>query len=526
VTNAAEAIKIDQYLEIVLRRRWLIIIPFCLSMMAGIYLALTLPKYYSAETLILVQPQRVPSSYVRSIVSTDLDSRLSTLSQQIMSRTNLENIINEFELFHGPDFENMFMEDKVSSMRKRIKVKLTRARRGADAFSISFKGKDPEKVMKVANALATYFIDENLKVREAQAIGTSDFLQDELAVMRGKLEDVEKALREYRKKYMGELPEQLDSNLRILDRLQENLSEKQQSLREARASLAELLKMRQQTQVIQTPDGMVHVETPVSSLDQLKKRLADLENRYTDLHPDVIRLKNRIAGLEAKAETEAERAAGDSDIERSETETGFIAANNRQVLETKREISFLGSEISKLIRQIKIYEKRVEDTPKREQQLLALKRDYQNIQSTYNSLLARKLEAEIAVNMERKQKGEQFRILDSARLPVKPVEPDMKKLFMLVVAAGLGIGGGMIFMLEYFDTSFRKPDDIESYLGVSVLATVSSIYHSKDKIWRTINQSLSVFSLMAAFILFAGFAVLCLKGVDQTIEFIRKFVDL
>jgi len=342
VTNAAEAIKIDQYLEIVLRRRWLIIIPFCLSMMAGIYLALTLPKYYSAETLILVQPQRVPSSYVRSIVSTDLDSRLSTLSQQIMSRTNLENIINEFELFHGPDFENMFMEDKVSSMRKRIKVKLTRARRGADAFSISFKGKDPEKVMKVANALATYFIDENLKVREAQAIGTSDFLQDELAVMRGKLEDVEKALREYRKKYMGELPEQLDSNLRILDRLQENLSEKQQSLREARASLAELLKMRQQTQVIQTPDGMVHVETPVSSLDQLKKRLADLENRYTDLHPDVIRLKNRIAGLEAKAETEAERAAGESDIERSKTETGFIASNNRQVLETKREIASLG----------------------------------------------------------------------------------------------------------------------------------------------------------------------------------------
>ncbi|HDL07211.1 MAG TPA: protein GumC, partial [Desulfobacteraceae bacterium] len=168
--------------------------------------------------------------------------------------------------------------------------------------------------------------------------------------------------------------------------------------------------------------------------------------------------------------------------------------------------------MSKLIRQIKIYEKRVEDTPKREQQLLALKRDYQNIQSTYNSLLARKLEAEIAVNMEKKQKGEQFRILDSARLPVKPVEPDMKKLFMLVVAAGLGIGGGMIFMLEYFDTSFRKPDDIESYLGVSVLATVSSIYHSKDKIWRTINQSLSVFALMAAFILFAGFAVLCLKG--------------
>ncbi|MBW1821780.1 MAG: protein GumC, partial [Deltaproteobacteria bacterium] len=211
--NPAEAIKPEIIIEIILRQRWYIIIPFCLSMMIGIYYALTLPKVYSATTLILLQPQRVPTNYVQSIVSVDLDSRINTLSQQILSRTNLEKIINEFKLYSGPNSGNMFMEDKIGSMRKRIIVDVTRNRRNTNAFSISFKGKDPEKTMRVTNALANYFIDENLKNREAQAIGTSDFLDDELSTMRKRLEEVEQALKNYREAYMGGLPEQLESNL-------------------------------------------------------------------------------------------------------------------------------------------------------------------------------------------------------------------------------------------------------------------------------------------------------------------------
>ena len=232
--NPAETIKPEEIIEIILRRRWYIIIPFCLSMMIGIYFALTLPKVYSARTLILLQPQRVPSNYVRSIVPVDLDSRINTLSQQILSRTNLEKIINEFKLYSGPKSENMFMEDKIESMRKRIIVDVTRSRRNTNAFSISFKGKDPEKIMRVTNALANYFIGENLKTREAQAIGTSDFLEDELSTMRKRLEEVEQALKNYREAYMGGLPEQLESNLRILDRMQEQLIERRQNITDAK----------------------------------------------------------------------------------------------------------------------------------------------------------------------------------------------------------------------------------------------------------------------------------------------------
>ena len=168
----------------------------------------------------------------------------------------------------------------------------------------------------------------------------------------------------------------------------------------------------------------------------------------------------------------------------------------------------------------------MEDTPKREQELMSLRRDYDNIQESYNSLLGRRLEAEIAVNMERKQKGEQFRIIDPARIPLKPISPDMRKLLILAIAAGLGIGGGIIFLLDFFDSSFRRPADVESYLGLSVLATVPVLYQPKDIIKQKINQILSIIAVTISLGLFLGFAVLNLMGQDHAMELIKKIVNI
>ena len=492
--NPSETIKPEEIIEIILRRRWYIIIPFCLSMLVGIYFIITLPKVYSAGTLILLQPQRVPANYVQSIVSVDLDSRINTLSQQILSRTNLEKIINEFKLYSGPGSETMFMEDKIESMRQRVTVDVTRSgRRGgnANAFSISFKGKDPEKVMKVTNALANYFIGENLKSREAQAMGTSDFLDDELHDMRKRLEEVEQALKDYRERNMGGLPEQLESNLRILDRMQEQLVERRQNLTDAKIRLIAIENELSQGQSLQ-PAGETGTDDSLN-LGQLNAQLKHLQSRYTDRHPDIIRLKERIADLEKEPE---------------------VPIRNRQMEDTTREIKALEGEISDIQKQIKIYEVRVEETPKREQELLSLRRDYDNINETYNSLLERKLEAELAVNLEKKQQGEQFRIIDPAKLPEKPIGTNLKKLLLLVIAAGLGIGGGLVFLLEYLDSSFRKPDDIESYLGLPVLATVPAILHPKNLRMKRLNQILSIFFIIVAFALLAGFTLVSLGGYD------------
>ena len=196
--KAHDIITPDQVFEIVLRRRWYIILPFIVSMIAGIFYTITLTKIYESQTLILIQAQKVPENYVQAIVETDTSSRINTLSQQILSRTNWEKIIQEYKLFTDEKHKNLFMEEKIELLREQISINIIQDRRGADAFSISYQGTKPETVMNVANSLAAYFINENLKARESQAFGTSDFLQDELNGMRVKLEEVEEALKQYR----------------------------------------------------------------------------------------------------------------------------------------------------------------------------------------------------------------------------------------------------------------------------------------------------------------------------------------
>jgi polysaccharide chain length determinant protein (PEP-CTERM system associated) len=524
MAETANTIKVDQIIAIILRRRWILIIPFCIAIVVGSYLAITLPKIYSASTLIFIQPQRVPQNYVRSIVSSDIASRINTISQRVMSRTNLEKIIKKFNLFSGPENQGMFMEDKLALLKKRISVDVTRSsRRGVESFSISFRGKDPDKVMRVANTLAAYVIDENLKLREAQAVGTSDFLAGELNSTRAKLIKQENALKEYREQYMGGLPEQLDSNLRILERLQEQLDSANTNLRDVKNRLANLETTRSQPVVMQ-PAGTdaARGTGTVTNLAQMQMQLSDLKTRYTDKHPDVLRLQKMIEEMEAGKVSGEE--TGETDVPASGRNININYANLNRINELNSEKAELLSEIEKLNKQISIYQKRVEDTPKREQELLSLTRDYENIRDTYNSILERKLEAELSVNMEKKQKGEQFRIIDPARLPQKPVSPDMKKLFLFTIAAGLGAGGGIAFLLEFFNQGFKSIKDIESYLDVPVLAAIPTVLHKKDKLLRVLNNAAFAFSLMISFVLLAGFALLTLKGVDDALELLKKFI--
>ncbi len=529
-----------QIVEIVKRRRWYLMVPFCLSLIAGIVLAIVLPRVYIASTMILVQPQKVPDEYVRSIVSTDIDSRINTISQQILSRSNIERIIKEYNMFSDPNQSSMFMEDKVELMRKWISVDLIREdRRGpADAFSISFKGTDPNLVMKVTNALATYFIDENLRVREEQASGTSDFLDDELGDTRLKLEKQEEALKEYRARYMGGLPEQLQTNLRILEGLQLQLNIKNEGLRFAKNNLLLLEKQIEETAKAyginseSTPEVIREVRSENQiKLEQLEGKLSELELNYTARHPDIIRLKKQIEDLTAKIGTEtvgvSEKPA--TQVPRRNNQGRPMDERSRQMLERedlKIQIASLEADIKKNEDQMLNYQHMVEDTPKREQELVSLNRDYENIKASYDSLLGRKLESDIAVNMEKKQKGEQFRILDSAKFPEKPSEPDMKKLFVMVLAAGLGIGAGLIFLLEYLDTSFRKPEEVEAALGIPVLCTIPRLYQSKELKLGRLKHVLFAISALVSLGLFLGFAALTFKGVDKTLAFVRQFVDI
>jgi polysaccharide chain length determinant protein (PEP-CTERM system associated) len=529
----SQTIKLEYILETIIRRRWFIVLPFCVAILVGIYYALTLPKLYEASTMILVQSQRVPTSYVQSVVTTDIMSRLNTISQQILSRTNIERIINDYKLFSEPHHSGMYLEDKVQSVRNRIGVRVS----NSSTFSITFKGTEPEKVKNIANALATYFIDENLKVREAQALGTSDFLDDELETMRQRLEESEQTLREYRQRYMGELPDQLTSNLSILQQYTEELTEKQKTLNETRAALASLQKQISEAEQL--------ADAPLFSLDDsslfdfdsgenpelsaLRDKLAALKTRYKEQHPDVQRIIKMIQNLEAEeaaamAESEAEELEDPEEIALEIPAFDYQALQKAQLEEINAQIKTLELEIEGSKKNIEIYRQRVENTPKREEELLSIRRDYNNLQSAYESLLNRRLEAEISVNMEKKQKGEQFQVVDPAKTPEKPISPNMPQLFIVTVFAGLAIGGGGVFVLEFLSATYRSEEDIEKALDVPIIAKVPTILDPKAKARKRLNFIFSIASIAFALFLLFGFSVITQKGADKTLAFIRNLI--
>lgn len=506
----------EQILRIVIRKRWFLLIPFCLSLLAGIAYSILVPRIYTAETLILVEPQRVPDDYIRSVVAGDVESRVSTIQQQILSRTNLSRIIKDFNLFGTSSGNKLYLEDKIASLRRRISVEVTRSRRrsNADSFTISFKDANPETAMKVTNAIATSFIDENLKVREEQAVGTSNFLAGELESIRDRLEVLEEQLKNFRKENMGELPEQLESNLRILDRLQEQLSERQLNLREEKNNLqaieAEIFSL--------TSEGtgsITALKTElVNEITKYRESLEALKAKYTQEHPDVLRLKQLIADKER--EYTALRESSGYEVTTPVNPTIASSLNELRLRKktVKQSVLALTNEIEDLQKQMADYEARVENTPKREQELLSLKRDYENMQALYNSLLNRRLEAELAANMERKQKGEQFRIVDPASLPQKPSDPNMKKMFVLFVVAGLGIGGGLICLQQMADKSLSSLEEIESISQLKVVATIPPILNERDEWINQWNWRGTIACLVVSIGLLGTFAFLALKGMN------------
>jgi len=512
-----------KYIDMALRRKWWIILPFLVATLVGLAYGLVAPKVYEAETLILVQPQRVPQNYVRSIVSTSVEDRLRTISQQVTSRTNLESIVNTYHLYSDKE---ILLDQKVELFRKETNIQVVRGGRGGDAFRISFTYGDPKIVMEVTNALASNFISQNLKIRESQALGTSDFLADEVETARKRLAQKEENLKKYRERYMGGLPEQLQTNLSILTRIQGQLDQYGENLRDAENRKIAIQKQIADATRPPTSVGERMLPETVSGPDQLtnlKNQLASLEARYTANHPDIIRLKETIAKLEANQEEEPSESAPRRRVS-PETQR-MLQTLNRQLINVGLEIKDLKTEIVKTQHQIKWYEKKVEDTPKREQELLALNRDYENLKELYNSLLNRKLEAGIAVSMEKKQKGEQFRVLDPAKLPERPIKPDIRKILLMAMALGLGLGGGLAYLNEVFDTSYKNPKELEKELGLPVLVSMPIRYTEKELRHMRIRKMAAYVSVSVGFVAAVFAIIIAAKGLDKTLEFVNGIIS-
>jgi polysaccharide chain length determinant protein (PEP-CTERM system associated) len=514
---------VQKNLDIAKRRKYWIIIPFLVTILGGLAYVRTVPKIYEAKTVILVQEQSVPKDVVRPIVAEDIDARLRTITQQLTSRTNLEMIIRDYRLSkdNGPSLD---IDGLVEAMRKRITIELSQGAqgKGISSFTIAYRGENPRKVMEVTNGLASNFILQNLDIRESQVMGTSSFLADELDSTRKRLASKEEELKAYREKYMGGLPDQLNANLAMLDRLQSRQDQLSRNLGDAenrkiliRQTVDEVRKGRQ---VVVAPAAQGQAPG-IQDLQTLKNELVALEARYTSDHPDVIRLKKQIETLEA-SEAKPGAASSTGTIGVSKTEQALV----QQLNDIDLDIASTKAEMKRVQGEMAMYQKKVEDTPKREQEMSSMQRDYQNLKDLYDSLLKRKLEADMAVNMEKKQKGQQFKVIDPAKIPTQPVQPDVRKILMGVLVVGLGLGGGLAYFVEMMDSSFRNADDLERELKVPILVSIPFRYTKKEMSKRRRNEILKATSIAVGFVVCMLGIMLATKGVGNTLQYIKDLM--
>ncbi len=476
----------QDYIEIAKRRKWWIIIPFVLVTVGSYFVYQRLPKMYKATTLILVQPQKIPTSYVKPTVTQSVSDRLATISQQILSRTSLEQVISELHLIENPS-DPLLMSKEVASMRSAIVIDVHRRGRRKEqtsAFEISFEDQSPVNAARIVNKISSLFIRKNTEAREEQARGTSQFLEKELRDIEKSLKAKEEAIRAFKEKNMGELPTQLDANLRILERFQQEVQTNNQSIIAAQQRKANLeIQIDQlRTGMIRRPnDQAVVIEDPLfAQLDNQVKHLQELQTQYTDKHPDVIAAKANIEKLKTQVR-ERETKIMEKPNETIPLPNPILNRLNVDLLEVIAQIDQLRRENENLRSQIGVYQRRVENAPKREEEMSTLLRDYGLLQENYQSLLDKKIQAQMAENLERKQKGEQFKVLDPATPPMYPFKPDRNKFFGLALLLGLGLGGCLAFLRENMDRSLHKPDEVEQYLGFPVIATLPIIKKGKSK---------------------------------------------
>jgi uncharacterized protein involved in exopolysaccharide biosynthesis len=268
----------------------------------------------------------------------------------------------------------------------------------------------------------------------------------------------------------------------------------------------------------------------IMTLPQLREQLASLQGVYTDQHPDVVRLKSMIAEMEAKEPAPAlaapVRGAGAAQDALQSISSPLMREAVKRRMEAEASLSNIQIEINQINQQIREYRLRIERTPQREEQLLSLKRDYDNMRQAYDSLLARKTEADMAVSMQKKNKGEQFRVIDYAKLPEKPVSPNMQRLFLIFTAAGLGIGGGIIFICEFFDTSVRKPEALQERLALPVLMVMPQmeVPGGRSRLMNHLELGLSTAGVLVCLFLLACLASVTILNFPLSAQVIKGLV--
>jgi polysaccharide biosynthesis transport protein len=481
----SDTIDLRHYLRLAQRRQFHFLIPLFVGWLVLWGVSWVLPPRYRSGTLILVEQPTMPKDYVTPNVSDDLQERLQSITQQILSRTRLLYIIDGKHLY-ADQGARMTADEKVERMRKDIDIELVHDAQGrVNAFNVYYVSRDPHTAQQVTSEITDLFINENLEVRQHHSEDTTKFLEGQMETARGALEAQEGRIREFKSQHVGELPAQLESNLQIFSGLQSQLRTDEDALSAAQQQRVYLQTLVDQYRTLRvsspagdgTQDGLPALD---QELDRLKAQLADLSSHYTDRHPDVRKLKDQIAKTErmrgqllAELHTNANNSPADS-----HAQVPALAQLQSQLRSNQAEISNRERSIEQLKLKVNQYQARLNQEPVREQQLADLTLGYDQSKATYDDLLKKKNESAMATSMELLQQGERFRIVDPPSLPVKPDFPNRLKFCFIGLGVGLALGTLVAGAAEMADDRLHSESEIKKLLPVPVICEIPVITSS------------------------------------------------
>jgi polysaccharide chain length determinant protein (PEP-CTERM system associated) len=466
-----------------LRRRWVLILALTLVGGPLAYgVSRYLPDRYKSTTLVLVQQPSIPREIVNPLDTTDIGQRLASMQQQILSRTRLEPIIRQFGLYPA-DINRVSIEELVWRLQKSIDVNPlkpmdeTRARE-MPGFYVSVTMDSPRSAQQVCTAVTSMFIEENLRLRQQHSEDTTQFLVQQLADAKAKLDEQDGRLAAFKTRYLGIMPDEEKTNLNLLMSWTSQLDAATQALARAQQdkTFAESM-LTQQIGAWQAAQSGRSPETMDQQLAMLQIQLANLQSRYTDDYPDVMKTKNDIAALKKKiAENEEQKKQAVPDKSpKSTVEPQQVAQLRAQIHNYDQVIAEKTRAQDQIKQQIKVYQDRVQSSPIIEQQFKELTRDHQTALDFYNDLLRKRDQSAMATDLEHHQEGEQFRVLDPANLPTKPSFPNRPVFALQGFGGGLAMGLVIAFLLEMKDSSIRTERDVEFTLHLPVLAMIPEI---------------------------------------------------
>ena len=485
--DAGINIQIREYLDMARRRKlWIILLTLGIWLCITV-VALRLPSIYRAETVILVDPQKVPEGIVPTSVSGSIADRLSTIRQEVMSPTQLGVLIKEMNLF--PELQDKVSEQAlVARMQKSTTIEVVDSGgQRLSAFRIAFTDTDRNRVAHIANRLASLFIERNLQARQSHFNQTSEFLETELQETKHQLEEKERLLQDVRSRYIMDLPESKQYHLEAMNTLRDQLRNSQDQVNRARQSKVYIQSMAgMSTHTIDLDQQAYSSKSPYQAqLQKLDMQLKDMQVRYGANYPDVRKLRNEIDQLKAKAQSEkAETATSAPDPQASapahQTRNPVVEA---QVSQLDQDIEDQTKVQAELEKQIQYHVGKLQQVPVFEQQIAGLMRDYDSIRNHYNQLQAKKLDAVMDSELETHQAGERFEPLDKAITPEGPAGPKRGIMIVGGLFFGLMCGIGVAFLVEVSDESVRHEREAAQIFGKPVLAGIPKITSDKEHAW-------------------------------------------